>query len=104
MPNYSYKCQTCEHSFDNIVKYDDRDLPQPCEECGAESKRQMVMPTVMKAAYPDGHKRPGFSDLKSLAKLSELKANTDYRSADVKEINKELDEREKKSGIKVQKE
>ncbi len=103
MPNYNYKCKDCEHRFDLVVKYAEREDLQTCEICFGPSERQMVMPAVMKAAYPDGHKRAGFADLKALARLSEVKANTDFRSSDAKEINKELDEREKKSKIKIQK-
>jgi|688.fasta_scaffold604681_2 putative FmdB family regulatory protein len=35
MPNYAYKCEKCEHSFDEMLKYEDRDLPttKPCPSC-----------------------------------------------------------------------
>ena len=35
MPNYAYKCEKCDHSFDEILKYEDRDLPttKPCPGC-----------------------------------------------------------------------
>jgi hypothetical protein len=54
----------------------------------------------MVAAYPDGVKRPGWSDVLATAKLAEAKAKADWRSDDAKQINKELDEREKKAKAK----
>lgn len=41
MPNYDYKCLTCEKSFARIVSINDRD-EQTCEECGEKVERQIT--------------------------------------------------------------
>jgi putative FmdB family regulatory protein len=35
MPNYAYKCEKCDHSFDEMMKYEERDTPtkKPCPKC-----------------------------------------------------------------------
>ena len=35
MPNYAFKCENCDHSFDEILSLNDRDLPtkSPCPNC-----------------------------------------------------------------------
>ena len=39
MPIYEYKCNECEHTFDDYLSVSDRDKPlkQPCPECGVKS-------------------------------------------------------------------
>lgn len=35
MPNYAYKCEKCEHTFDEMLSYERRDEPiaKPCPAC-----------------------------------------------------------------------
>ena len=35
MPNYAFKCENCDHGFDEILNLSDRDIPltKPCPEC-----------------------------------------------------------------------
>ena len=35
MPNYAFKCEKCEHTFDEMLSLSDRDLPlkKPCPKC-----------------------------------------------------------------------
>jgi putative FmdB family regulatory protein len=35
MPNYAFKCEKCDHTFDEILNYKERDLPttKPCPKC-----------------------------------------------------------------------
>lgn len=35
MPNYAFKCEKCEHTFDEILNLNDRDTPtkKPCPNC-----------------------------------------------------------------------
>jgi putative FmdB family regulatory protein len=37
MPLYSYKCNECQHEFEETHKVDDRKIPenQPCPQCSA---------------------------------------------------------------------
>lgn len=36
MPQYSYRCRSCEYEFDEIHRIDDRKIPEynPCPGCG----------------------------------------------------------------------
>lgn len=96
MPNYDYRCETCHHTNILNVKYNDRDLLQECPECGTiKLYRVPSIPMVLKASYPDGHKRSGWEDMKATARLQEAKAKAGKN--DVKEINRELDARENKA-------
>lgn len=98
MPNYQWKCKACNDIVELVVPSDERDTYQfKCEECGSTRKRLFGMPMVMKASYPDGTKREGFADMKATARLEEAKAKLDWRSDDARQINKELDDREKKA-------
>jgi len=35
MPNYAFKCEKCDHSFDEMLSLSDRDVPttKPCPNC-----------------------------------------------------------------------
>jgi putative FmdB family regulatory protein len=35
MPNYAFRCEKCDHSFDEMLALNDRDNPtkQPCPKC-----------------------------------------------------------------------
>jgi len=35
MPNYAFKCEKCEHTFDEMLSLNDRDAPikKPCPNC-----------------------------------------------------------------------
>jgi putative FmdB family regulatory protein len=39
MPIYEYECLSCQHPFDALLSVANRDEPQPCPECGGESKK-----------------------------------------------------------------
>jgi putative FmdB family regulatory protein len=41
MPNYAFRCEKCDHTFDDILSYTDRDLPttKPCPKC---NKKKIV--------------------------------------------------------------
>ena len=49
MPIYEYKCEKCEHIFDEILSVSNRDKPmsEPCPECGEESVKKLVSVTTM---------------------------------------------------------
>lgn len=44
---YNYKCRECDHTFDKVLKMDDRKQPveAPCPECGAEGSVYQVIGT-----------------------------------------------------------
>lgn len=41
MPNYDYKCLTCDKKFDKVVSIENRD-EQTCEDCGEKVERQIT--------------------------------------------------------------
>ena len=49
MPIYEYKCNECEHTFDDYLNVSDRDKPlkQPCPECGVKAVSKLVSATSM---------------------------------------------------------
>lgn len=42
MPLYQYECESCHTQFDDIRKYDQRDEPAECPECGESGKRALA--------------------------------------------------------------
>ena len=44
MPTYDYKCEKCDHTFEESLKIVDRSVPteSPCSECGGEVKQIIV--------------------------------------------------------------
>ena len=48
MPTYVYRCSDafCENTFEENLKYEDRDAPidHPCQKCGGKLLRVPVMP------------------------------------------------------------
>jgi putative FmdB family regulatory protein len=42
MPVYEFFCVSCKKKFSKLCKINDRDKPQICEFCGAETNRRMV--------------------------------------------------------------
>ena len=42
MPLYQYECESCQRQFDDIRKYDQRDLPAECPECGESSGKRVL--------------------------------------------------------------
>ena len=69
MPNYEWSCEQCGNHWEAVVRYEDRDSPQACSECGSVGARHFPSPTVLKASYPDGHRRKGWADMKEIARL-----------------------------------
>ena len=44
MPTYDYKCEKCDHTFEESLKIADRSAltESPCSECGGEVKQIIV--------------------------------------------------------------
>ena len=44
MPTYDYKCEKCDHTFEETLKIVDRKTPteSPCSECGGEVNQIIV--------------------------------------------------------------
>lgn len=45
MPVYSYKCPSCQKTFDRFLRLVDYDLPQNCD-CGTQAVKQLCAPAV----------------------------------------------------------
>lgn len=62
MPTYDYVCSSCEHTFDEILKMDDRTLPttKPCPCCNKEGTVSISLgaPSLLSPFRVDGLKKP----------------------------------------------
>jgi putative FmdB family regulatory protein len=96
MPNYDFDCETCNTTIILNVKFEDRDQPNNCPDCGAFLRRQFPAPMVTRASYPDGVTNR-FKDFKEASKLNKEAAVS--KDSTKKEIQKEI----RKMGIKIQK-
>ena len=58
MPQYSYRCKSCEHVFDEVYRIDDRKIPetQPCPECGKQDVYQKVSTPMIAYSVAPGLK------------------------------------------------
>ncbi len=88
MPTYDYSCEECDLFWDTNVPYEDREK-QLCGECGTLAKYHFPKGGIMKASYPDGHKRKGFAEMKEARKL-EIQAAHCPSNATRNEIAKEI--------------
>ncbi len=46
MPTYEYKCNKCEHMFETMRSYQERETEIKCPKCGMESTRVYSAPAV----------------------------------------------------------
>jgi len=78
MKTYCYECPT-HGVFATVVEFEDRDKPQPCKECGADSTRtwEGAGPMVLNHSFRDGHKR--FDAIRETSKLRKEKADARAR-------------------------
>lgn len=69
MPNYDYKCNLCNSTFEEFHKIDDRNIPttKPCPSCGKENCVVMAYTSVAGICDPVnlGIKKPdkGFKEV-----------------------------------------
>ena len=77
MPTYDYKCEKCDHTFEESLKIVDRRAPteSPCSECGGEVKQIIVAPYFgydnIHTRHSTKNKEPGwFKD-----KMTDMKRN-----------------------------
>lgn len=65
------QCDRCGVVSVVVIDKADREKEHECPipECGGTGYAVMGSPTVLKASFPDGHKRKGWSDLKTTVKL-----------------------------------
>ena len=42
MPMYDWRCNACNHVTEVMAKYDKRDQPVPCEECGSDDVDRQI--------------------------------------------------------------
>lgn len=96
MPSYDFFCDTCESL--TIEQFPFRDRPEKIQcACGSLAAYQIGMPMVLKASYPDGHKRKGWSELREANKLIREAAKSNHGTA--KEIRNEI----KKMKVNIEK-
>jgi len=51
MPIYEYKCESCAHFFEKLVR-NDKDIPSKCPECGEGALRKAFSTFSATAAAP----------------------------------------------------
>lgn len=78
MPTYTYLCQSCNHTFDRILKIDDRKIPESeeCPECKATTVIQSVAAFSMGDAVRLGFTRPDQGFREVLQKVHERTAGS----------------------------
>jgi putative FmdB family regulatory protein len=61
MPIYPYHCQTCNHLWDEFIRYEEK--PDGCPECGAKKNlnRLLGVPQKPKIQTGDSHERWGYN-------------------------------------------
>ncbi len=42
MPLYEYRCEKCEHTFEDLVPLEDRDNGSACPKCSSKQVRRLV--------------------------------------------------------------
>tara|TARA_R110000765_G_scaffold344078_1_gene434365 strand:- start:148 stop:444 length:297 start_codon:yes stop_codon:yes gene_type:complete len=44
MPFYDYKCASCEHAWDDMYSYENREQPcgEPCPQCSAKEVKKVI--------------------------------------------------------------
>ena len=42
MPIYEFKCNKCDHCFEQIVFASDGDAPYPCPSCGSKKTKRLM--------------------------------------------------------------
>jgi hypothetical protein len=93
---FDWLCADCYHKEEIVVDtaLPEWDSPRSCSACGTgEARRCPSSPAVQKATFVDGTKRKGMEDMKEVAKLEMIKANTRPDKRD--EVSKEIMERRK---------
>ena len=99
MPMYDHECQNskCGKIFMQLARPEERNEVE-CPYCQESSGQRIYIkaPGLTKATYVDGHKRPGWEDLRQENRLEQKIADTNWRSQENKEAKQELAARRKK--------
>jgi putative FmdB family regulatory protein len=100
MPTYDYLCDNCKHVSVEHRKYEERDEPLPCPECGKEANRAFlnigIRTAKLSKTFISGTrpKSEGFDTFKKVAKLEQAHADSGNKE-EKKQIRKEITERKK---------
>jgi DNA-directed RNA polymerase subunit RPC12/RpoP len=83
----TFKCQTCNHIYDDIVEREKEFEVQACPECGdVAALKTFSPPNVLRASYLDGTRR--FDDHREINKLKKERASS--KREDRKAIEQEI--------------
>lgn len=106
MPAYDYICTECSTLDTRIIKYEERDYRQECNECGGSMLRTWVVAPSVRTpktskSFVAGVGRPGkegriMDELKKIAGLEKIKMNTHPDSTEHKDAKREIRERKNK--------
>ena len=108
MPIYEYICQRCDHVEAVFTKYELRDAPQTCEQCGADVKRGYHTPPNVRTpktsvSFVDSHgkglrQKALMADIKKAAELDEKALDFHPNSTEYKDMKRESKERMQGTG------
>lgn len=80
MPLYEFQCEKCNHTFDEVLKMDDRDTPtkNPCPICKEEKCVISVLsaPAVVSPFSIDGLKKPKSDFKERMAQIKQQNKHT----------------------------
>jgi putative FmdB family regulatory protein len=73
MPLYQYQCKKCNHFFEEIYTYTNRDVPSknPCPSCGEKAVKKNIGTPQIADPVKIGTKRPDSGFKEVLSKIKE---------------------------------
>jgi len=78
MPTYGFKCDSCHHEFERVLRLTDYTNPQVCPECQGGTKRTMASPSFVLAG--DGW--PG-KNIRIQGQMADKNRRLDAKSRDI---------------------
>jgi len=92
--SYDYRCGLCDHRVTELFRREEQPDTLDCENCGEPDimRQALAAPMVLKASYPDGHKRGEKWQMTKAAAALQQEAARAKKRKDFKEaakLNKE---------------
>jgi len=61
MPLYVYQCETCNTSFEKLVRFSQADQPQACPKCQSQDTHKQITAAASRSSSTSGTTRPASS-------------------------------------------
>lgn len=79
------RCMECSHLWNDLVLREEAGKIVDCPECKQPAGRRTISaPRILKASYPDGHKRAGWAEMREQEKLATILRNPKTSNEDKK--------------------